>query len=239
MGFELYNSAELFIKGLEKDPNISLSQLGSWEVHKDFPRELEQLLEYNVLIIEEVEADAFYLYPAFYTKGAWESKEEMVFPNRLEIIRKFVEEGGGLLQVGGWRSFMGRFACGQWHGTPVEEALPIEFLDRDDRVETPEGSYPSIVEPNHPIIKDIPWDKCPALLGYNRAKLKDDAELLANVKVSGREITDLLIAVRKYGKGRSMVFTSNTSVHWGFNFMRWEYYPPFLQKVVKWLAGEL
>lgn len=235
----VYNPAKRFVEGLRNDPNIEVDQMSSWEVHGNYPRKLENLQKYNVVIIEEVEADVFYLYPEFFMEKGRNSEEELVRPNRLEITRKFVEEGGGLFQIGGWLSFAGRFGHGQWHGTPVEDALPIKFQDRDDRVETPEGSYPFILKPDHPILKDIPWDRCPAFLGYNRAMLKDDAELLANVKVPERGITDLLIAVRKYGKGRSMVFASDTSEHWGINFVKWEHYQPFLVRAVKWLAKEL
>lgn len=238
-GFQLHNFAEAFVEGLRDDPNIKVNQMASWEVYKDFPSDLEELQEYDVVIIEEVEADIFYFHPVFYSEEGRRSEEEIVRPNRLEVIRKFVENGGGLFQVGGWMSFQGRFAYGQWHGTAVEEALPINFLDRDDRVETPEGSYPKPVKPDHPIMKDIPWDECPAFLGYNRAELKDDAELLANVEIPERGVIDPLIAVRDYGEGRTLVFTSDTSAHWGMNFLKWEHYQPFLRKAVKWLAKEL
>lgn len=239
-GFQINNFGEAFVEGLRENGDMEVDQMASWEVYRNFPRKLEELLEYDTLIIEEVEADIFYFYPGFYNANARQGEEYVVRPNRLEVIRKFVEEGGGLLQVGGWMSFPGRFNMGQWHGTAVEEALPITFQDKDDRIETPEGSYPKPVEKEHPILKDIPWEDCPPLLGYNRpASVKDDAEVIANVEIPERDVEDPLLALRDYGDGRSMVFTSDTSAHWGMNFLKWEHYQPFLRRAVKWLDRKL
>ena len=41
--------------------------------------------------------------------------------------------------VGGYYSFQGINGGARYHGTPVEEVLPVEILPYDDRIEVPEG----------------------------------------------------------------------------------------------------
>ena len=238
-GFDYHNWAQEFIKGLEKDPEVKVHQMPSWVVYRDFPRTLKELSGYNVVMIEEVEADVFYFYPEFYKAEAWTAKETITLPNRLEVIRQFVQNGGGLLMVGGWLSFQGRFGHGMWHESPVEEALPVEFSSGDDRIETPEGAIVKIVNPDHALMKDIPWQTFPPLLGYNRAKLSPDSTLLATISRARGKGEDPLIAVREYGKGRTMVFASDTTPHWGMNFMKWAHYQTFWLRAIKWLAKKL
>lgn len=237
-GLQFHNWARPFIEGLEREGDIQVTQMPSWEVYASFPRELAELKKYEVVVIEEVEADIFYFYPEFYTPEAWTSPEVIVLPNRLELIRQFVQEGGGLLMVGGWLSFQGRFGHGVWHGTPVEEALPVVFQATDDRVETPQGALVAVVDRTHPVTSGIAWETFPPLLGYNRAKARPDARVLATVRGASQAPEDPLVAVREYGRGRTMVFASDTTPHWGVNFMKWPGYQQFWRQAMLWLSGQ-
>jgi uncharacterized membrane protein len=237
-GLQFHNWARAFIEGLERGGDIQVTQLPSWEVYSSFPRELAELRKYDVIVIEEVEADVFYFYPEFYTPDAWTSPETIVLPNRPELIRQFVERGGGLLMVGGWLSFQGRFGHGVWHGTPVEEALPVVFQATDDRVETPHGALVKVKDRVHPVTRGIAWGGFPPLLGYNRATPRPDARVLATVRSSRTAQEDPLIAVRDYGRGRTMVFASDTTPHWGVNFMKWPGYHGFWRQATLWLGGQ-
>ncbi len=236
-GLQFHNWARPFIEGLEKGGDIQVTQLPSWEVYSSFPRRREDLRKYDVVVIEEVEADVFYFYPEFYTPEAWTSPETIVLPNRLDLIRRFVEGGGGLLMVGGWLSFQGRFGHGVWHGTPVEEALPVVFQATDDRIETPHGALVTVKDRAHPVMRNIAWGGFPPLLGYNRATTRPEARLLATVRSSRPAAEDPLIAVWEYGRGRAMVFSSDTTPHWGVNFMKWPAYHQFWRQAVQWLGG--
>jgi len=236
-GLQFHNWARAFIEGLERGGDIRVTQQPSWEVYSSFPRELSALQEYDVVIIEEVEADIFYFYPEFYSPDAWTSPETIVLPNRLELLREFVEQGGGVLMVGGWLSFQGRFGHGVWHGTPLEEALPVVFQPTDDRVETPQGALVAVQDRTHPVMRGIAWEPFPPLLGYNRAVARPEAEVLATVRPSERAGEDPLIAVRQYGRGRTVVFASDTTPHWGVNFMKWSGYETFFRQVTLWLAA--
>ncbi len=73
------------------------------ELATGFPKTREELFAYRGLILGSVEAAAF-------------------TPEQLRMISDFVNKrGGGLLMLGGRRSF----AEGGWAGTPVGEVLPV------------------------------------------------------------------------------------------------------------------
>lgn len=236
-GLQFHNWARSFIEGLEAGGEIQVRQMPSWEVYSSFPRHLDDLRQYAAIIIEEVEADVFYFYPEFYTPEAWTSPHTIVLPNRLDVIRHYVEAGGGLLMVGGWLSFQGRFGHGVWHGTPVEEVLPVVFQATDDRVETPQGALVEVRDRAHALMENVPWETFPPLLGYNRATARPEARVLATVRPSPQAAEDPLVAIREYGHGRTMIFASDTTPHWGVNFMKWPHFQPFWRRAVTWLAG--
>lgn len=100
-------------------------------------------------------------------------------PDRLFVIRDFVVNGGGLVMSGGWTSFQDFRSMANYHGSPVEEVLPVYIGDWDDRVETTEGIRPEILLPDHPIMQEFPEKDWPLFLRYNRLRTKEGATLLA------------------------------------------------------------
>ncbi len=213
-------------KALSKDPNIKVTHMHSHVALERFPKTMDELSNYQVIILSDVVSDALALYP--------DLLKVPMGPNRLELIKEFVLNGGGLLMIGGWASFSGYMAQAKYYGTPIEEVLPVQILRYDDRVEVPQGFTFEVVDKNHPIMRGIPWEKANfLLLGYNKVILKKGAKLLAKYK------NDPIIAVWEIGRGRSMVFTSDCAPHWAGSFIKWEYYPKFWIQAVKWLAKEL
>ncbi|MEA2782177.1 MAG: hypothetical protein QOK29_3721 [Rhodospirillaceae bacterium] len=152
-------------------------------------------------------------------------------PNRLQLIRDFVLDGGGLLMVGGYLTFQGIQAKGNYKGSPVEEVLPVEFYASDDRNEQPQGVLPTLVDADHAVVAGLAnW---PKFLGYNRSKLRADAHAIAMFG------DDPFIAVRKAGKGRSAVFASDCGPHWGPpEFVNWSGYGRLWTNLAGWLAGQ-
>ena len=137
---------------------------------------MEELSEYDVVILSDCEAEVLSLYP-FWIDGA-----EVPRTDRLRAIRDYCKQGGGLLMIGGWSSFSGRFGTGAYYDTPVEEALPVTCLKgADDRVEVPAGVKVSVSDPSHPIMKDIPWDECPVFEGFNKILPKEGSNVLATI----------------------------------------------------------
>lgn len=218
---------------LAENPNLDVTYMDGTRAYHDFPRTAEQLKQYDVLILSDVAYDTLALYAGITTIG---DLEKAIAPNRLKEIKKYVTGGGGLLYCGGWFSFQGRQAVGNWYDTPVADVLPVEILPvPDDRVESPEGVRPNILEPTHPTVANIHWNECPPFLGYNRVgSTRNGASLIATIGDN-----DPFIAVWKYGEGRVMAFTSDPCPHWGMGFVKWRYYSKFWSQVLRWLAKEI
>ena len=162
----------------------------SHEAQRDFPQTAEALAAYGAVILSDIGSNTLLLHP-----DTWiESRRT---PNRLRALKAYVEGGGGLLMVGGYYSFQGINGGARYHGTPVEEALPVEILPYDDRVEEPEGFTPVIRQKEHPILADFTgvW---PPLLGFNEVRPKAGASMLATVSADYGE-------KRPEGRGRSQV----------------------------------
>ncbi|MGQ9617183.1 MAG: glutamine amidotransferase [Spirochaetota bacterium] len=187
-----------------------------------FPRTKEEINRYDVIIISDCGKNTLQLYPEMFTvpMGA----------DRLELIRDFVAEGKSFIMAGGWNSFQGMRETPGYHGTVIEEILPVEIRPDDDRVEKPQGVRPEILKSSHPLFKDLP-DRWPLFLGYNSVIAKKKADVLA--KINGEPF----IVVWGYKKGKTMAFTSDLSRHWGTAFIEWEGYGKFWHNTVQWLYG--
>ncbi|MFQ6066330.1 MAG: glutamine amidotransferase [bacterium] len=224
----IMDAAVYLRKTLEKNPEISVTHMPPMVAFSEFPKRAEDLTNnYDVLILSDIGYETLVLSP-----GGVKSEPLTITPNRLKEIKKYVEKGGGLAYCGGYFTFQGRYGRGNWYGTPVAEILPVEILPLpDDRVESPEGVKPEIIEENHPVMKGIEWNTCPEFFGYNRCgKVKEGGILLG--KIGG----DPFIVVGKYGEGRVLVFSSDPVLHWGANFVEWQYYSNFWNQTVRWLA---
>ena len=188
-----------------------------------FPTSAEELSAYDVLILSDIGTNTLLLPD----RTAIRSERT---PNRLSLIADFVRNGGGFLMVGGYLTFQGIQAKGNYKDTPVEDILPITFQATDDRNEQPQGVFPDIVDPTHPIVAGLSdW---PHFLGYNKSTLRTDADLVA------RFGEHPFIAARSVGKGRSAVFSSDCGPHWGPPaFVNWEGYSKLWVNLATWLAS--
>src|SRR3990172_2113501 len=99
---------------------------------RDFPATAEALSQYACVILSDIGANTLLLHPDTFVRSK-------ALPNRLEAIGDYVRRGGGLVMVGGYLTFQGIEGKARYHGTPVEEALPVEIDAHDDRMEVPQG----------------------------------------------------------------------------------------------------
>jgi uncharacterized membrane protein len=195
------------------------------EAQAGFPLEPEGLGAYKAIIISDVGSDTFLLHPK-----TWIGGERT--PNRLRLIEEYVRGGGGLIMAGGYLSYQGINSVARYHGTPIEEILPVEILPYDDRVECPEGVEPERTSTAHRITEGLPT-KWPHLLGYNRLTAKKEAKVLATVGA------DPLLAVCERGKGRVVAWASDIGPHWcPQSFAEWEGYTTLWRRMVSWACGE-
>jgi uncharacterized membrane protein len=211
---------EPLLEALEGSPGIDVEHKGGPETIESFPESTEALLEYDALIISDLSRGT--LTPHFYP-------DAIPGPNKLRIVREFIEAGGALLYCGGWMTFQGYKGAGNWQGTPVEETLPVEILPVfDDRVERPEGAETTLVDGSHPVVEGV-GESLPPVYGYNEAgPAKESAEVHA--RVDG----DILLATWEYGDGRTVVYTSDPGIKWGLEHVEWDYYRQFWVQALEW-----
>jgi uncharacterized membrane protein len=191
---------------------------------KEFPQTAEALAAYDVVMLSDIGANTLLLHPDTFVRS-------ISLPNRLESIRDYVRNGGGLVMIGGYMTFQGIDGKAKYAGSPVEDVLPVLMDQHDDRVEAPQGVVPRVVDASHPLLAGLSgaW---PALLGYNHVRGKSDASVLVSVG------DEPLIAVGTYGNGRSVAFTSDCGPHWAPPaFCDWPGYGPLWSNIADWAAG--
>jgi uncharacterized membrane protein len=207
-----------------EESGIELHYMKAHEAARQFPQTLEEIDVYDTVLLSDIGSDSLLLHPDTFTH----SKPTA---DRLDLLREWVSRGGGFGMIGGYLSFQGYGGSAHYRFTPVEEILPVELFEGDDRVEKPAGFKPQVAM-EHPITLDLPRE-WPMLLGYN--KVKPQGEML--VRAVG---DDPLLVVGQYEKGRAAAFTSDCSPHWGSpDFVNWRYYKEFWFRLVSWLAGRL
>jgi uncharacterized membrane protein len=198
-----------------------------------FPAKREQLYAYDALVIANVEGD-------FFSRA------------QLAMAADFVaERGGGLLVLGG-RSFAQRGLS----GTPLEEVLPVELNDRRGGLVRTSRDTGAIAGHNkltvtaegetHPIMRigGTPdetrkmWSALPALaasaaLGGPRP----GATVLALTTAAGGGMFPV-VAVQRYGQGRSMVFAGEASWRWKMMVVSSDRtYEFFWRQAARWLSS--
>ena len=167
-------------------------------------------------------------------------------PNQQQAIEQAVSEGSGLLMLGGQDSL----GPGGYAGTPIEKALPVNVGGKDT---TPDGGQdktefiPRLTDAgaSHPTMTGLadwfgesPNEKLPTLLGNVTVdSAKPGADVLLN---HGSAAKPIVLAVQRYGKGRSGVFTADTTYRWYLPMRglgQQSPYTVFWGQLVRWLAG--
>jgi uncharacterized membrane protein len=229
-GFDLFASvtyhtgSDQFLALFRDSPDYAVTHMPSHDAQTRFPMTLEGMQEYDAIILSDIGANTLLLHP-----DTWAQSRRT--PNRLKLLRDYVEAGGGLMMIGGYLSFQGINGSARFRHTPVEDVLPVTCLAWDDRVEVPEGFTPEIVA-QHPVIEGLgaTW---PHLLGYNEVELKPDATLIATVP----ETDHPLLAAGRYGAGRTLAWTSDMSMHWlPPEFSEWDGYARLWRNCLDWLT---
>lgn len=216
-----FEGANHFLEVLRGEGH-SVDYLPSHLIDSGLSSKVESLEVYDLIVISDVGANSFQL-PASAFVGSIPSEDKS------ETVRQYVEAGGSILMVGGYLSFSGIDGKARWGRSPLAVALPVEILDRDDRVEIPAGAAARVTV-QHPVVDGLSpvW---PVLLGLNEVVPKKDSIVLA--EIDGYP----LLVLGAYGKGRSAAFTSDIAPHWAPpEFMNWEGYSKLWTQLVNWLA---
>ena len=192
-----------------------------------FPQEREALYQYDAMVLANVEADAL-------------SRAQ------LQMIADFVDIRGGGLLVLGAKSFVQQgFA-----GTALEDVLPLRLTDRGGgvvRVSTRQDTrYAVTLTPDgavHPVMRlgggagAERWASLPPLSGAaTLGTLRPGAQALALVRTP--DGARPLVAVQRYGQGRSMLFTGEASWRWRMQMPSGDRtYELFWRQAVRWVGG--
>ena len=173
-----------------------------------------------------------------------------LLPAAQASLEKFVLDGGGLLMLGGQNSF----GPGKYKGTPVERALPVlvgEITAAQETTQfvprlTAEGAAHAAMEGLVDwlgVDQTAPTKTLPPLRGnVVVAGKKDGATVLAvHADRPGPDGNpQIVLAVQRYGNGRSAAFTADTTNLW-YNAMRASGqdspFNRFWGQLVRWLAG--
>ncbi|MGD8867370.1 MAG: hypothetical protein PVI01_07060 [Gemmatimonadales bacterium] len=175
------------------------------ELAAGFPRRREELFSYRGLVLGTVEA-------SFFTH------------DQLKMIEEFVSQrGGGLLVLGGRRSF----GSGGYGGTPLADVLPVEIPQVDG--EGNGGFFAELsVEPtrfgsSHPatqIADDMEasarrWRELPAVTTVNPVfDVKPGASTLLIGRAAGIEEPLVVLAYQRYGRGKALALPIHDSWIW-------------------------
>lgn len=223
-----YGEAARFILPKLRENGIDLDYLPCHDVMLKFPLTVEELQAYDCVVTSDLGSNSLLFHP-----NVLRSQR---MPNRLESLREYVRQGGGFLMIGGYMSFAGVENKARFHGTELEEMMPVQILDHDDRVEVPQGFCPKAANPAHSILQGLP-DVFPPMLFYNETVLKPGAQMLLVNDEGGRH--DPILAVWEFGKGRSAAFTPDCAPHGAPpEFLNWEYYGKFFANTIRWLSGQ-
>ena len=208
--------------------DVELTHLPGHLAPSEFPSTMTALAAYDGVVLSDIGANSLLLHPDTFVRGRRTT-------NRLKLLAEWVENGGGLAMIGGYFSYQGIYGAARYAGTPIEAILPVAMLERDDRVEAPEGFTPVATHDHHAILAGIGggW---PYLLGYNETRLKPGATLLLSTGVEHGDHP--LLAVRECRNGRTLAWTSDIGPHWlPQEFAEWDGYRRLWRQAFTWLAG--
>jgi len=227
-GFAAYETAYVGMTldqftGRFSEADFAFTFMPNHEVSLRFPSSLEEMQQFDAIVISDAPADSFLLHP--------DSLAGAVRPNRLRLIGDYVHGGGGFAMIGGWMSYGGFHGKAHYAHSPLADFLPVEIDPWDDRMETPEGVHPVAAGEGHSILSGLPAD-WPDFLGYNRFRQRSGELVLAF-----RETGDPTLVVDSLGSGRLACFASDILPHWGSpRFQEWPFYVPFWKQLFGWLG---
>jgi uncharacterized membrane protein len=202
------------------------------ELVDGFPKTRDELFEYRSLILGSVEAASF-------------------SPEQLRMIADFVSKrGGGLLMLGGRRSF----AEGGWAGTPVGEVLPVTLDATSDQRGGPYFSELSVkptragsTSPVTQIAGDEAasqkrWLELPPVTSVNPVHgVKAGATVLLSA-VDNRKQEQIVLASQRYGRGKALAFPVQDSWQWRMNAnipVTDTTYATFWRRLARWLVDDV
>lgn len=194
---------------------------------------------YLLAILRHLHCDTVHVPPSqpLYLKAVKDSYHAFILsdfsrkkmPARSErMIERQVQDGAGLLMVGGWGSFSGLH--GFWQGSRIENLLPVTCLGRDDRINFPGGARIEKKE-EHEILAKLSFHPAPSICGLNRVRLKERGRVLVSARkiLDGRKPRSLFLDRKEYpilvidrdSKKRIAALAADLAPHWCGGLVDW------------------
>ena len=220
----VYEEGVSYLRSAIESFGHSVTYVPNHLAQNHLPYTVEEYAQYDVIILSDIGSNTLMLPSDTFIKS-------IPRPNRCAVIKEYVLKGGALMMIGGYLSFSGVDAKARYGATPIQDVLPVECLEVDDRREHAEGVRGKILK-EHQLTKGI-VGQWPILLGYNRTLPKSGCDVV--VEIEG----DPLIAAGNFGKGRSAVFCSDCSPHWAPpEFLGWKHYPTIWKNMLEYLIND-
>ena len=166
-----------------------------------FPKTREELFQYRGLILGSVEAASF-------------------TPEQLRMIADFVNKrGGGLLMLGGRRSF----AEGGWGGTPVGDVLPVVLESANPKYFSELfQARPTRAGATFPVTqiagdeKDsgAKWNSMAPVSSVNSIRQAKPGATVLLAGVDGRKQDQIVLAYQRYGRGKAIALPVQDTWQW-------------------------
>jgi uncharacterized membrane protein len=231
---------KFLLRGIDEDKNIQVATLlrtaenKYWrtrisspdEMIGGFPKTREELFAYRALILGSVEAASF-------------------SPEQLRMIADFVgKRGGGLLMLGGRRSF----AEGGWGGTPVGEVLPV-VLDNANNKYFSElfQAKPTRAGAGFPVLQiggdekasAAKWSDMPEVSSVNPVQHVKPGATVLLTGADGHRQEQIVLAYQRYGRGKAIAMPIQDSWQWKMGVkvpVTDTTHAMFWRRLVRWLV---
>jgi hypothetical protein len=162
------------------------------DLRKGLPASAEGYESIDVVVLGDIGAEAF---------------EETT----LRALGAFVERGGGLLVLGGYRAL-----GGGWEKTPLADLVPVRLIEGD--AEQREAPFAPILTPegrSHPALAGVT-----ELLESNPRPTLEGCSPVGEAKPGATKLLEHpddampVLAVHRYGEGRVAAFAGDTTYRW-------------------------
>ncbi len=147
-----------------------------------------------------------------------------------QLLKRVRDDGAGLLMIGGWESFHG--FGGNWDGTAIGNALPVEISSEDDRINCDQPALVLRTE-EHEVVADLPWNvRPPTVGGFNRVMPRPKSATIllvqrfATIYEAGRfefnaQEQNPLLVLGTHGTGRTAALMTDLAPHWVGGLVDW------------------
>jgi uncharacterized membrane protein len=227
------------LRGLEDDKNLNVVLLQRTAENKFYRRELsdpdeliggfpktrEELFAYRAIILGSVEAASF-------------------TPEQLRMIADFVSKrGGGLLMLGGRRSF----AEGGWGGTPVGEILPVVIEHANGKYFSEIPARPTRAGATFPVTQiagdekasSAKWIDMPPVSSVNSVRQVKPGATVLLTGIDNRKQDQIVLAYQRYGRGKAIAMPIQDSWIWRMDAkmaVTDTTHAMFWRRLVRWLV---